>query len=129
MSFQSFDERTAIDVIQALDQFTTPGAIQLVLAASSGARLDVLQASNSDVVDHIIWLSRGGSGDAQRFGSVNIPARAGFDGTAAIDLLSTLTPASWNAINLAGGDALYGGTDDTLAGAVVLPFSGSGGQF
>ena len=129
MSFTIYDEHTLRSVWTSLDSTSTPGTLTMLQAGTLGARMDVLLAANNDVVDHIVFLDYGAAADDGRIGSVNVPARQGFDGTPALDVLAAMLPVSAAGITIAGNETVFVGTDDTLASGKVISLVGSGGDF
>lgn len=129
MGFATFDERFIVNQQAGLGFGSTPGGALLTTGAQSASRIDAISVVNNDVVDHIIWLSVLSTSDDNRLGSVNIPARTGFDGTNSIDLVATLAPPALGAFMLANGTQIFIGTDDTLAGTALLSANAVRGDF
>jgi hypothetical protein len=127
--FSIFDEHKLRTFWSDLNPGNTPGSIGVVSPFGFGTRVDSLFICNSDVIDHIAYVSYGSAGDDGRVGSVNVPARSGFDGAGPIDLLAAVTSVNFLALIVAIGDTIYVGCDDTLGGGVEMAITGTGGDF
>jgi hypothetical protein len=92
VGFSIFDERVAIQPAATFE--SADGVINetIIQGSRNGVRLDSLQATNSDAIDHELGFQLNASGYAVEMGTVNIPAGAGFGGVPPVDIMAAIAP-------------------------------------
>jgi hypothetical protein len=109
MPLDQFSERVPFLLTFQFTDVTGDGSWQSMNTGNTDVqRVDVMQASNSDTIDHDLWLDVYGSEAASVFGSVTIPAGAGYGAVPPVDLFAALLPAADHFVILVNGNVPVG---------------------
>jgi hypothetical protein len=129
MSVQVFDERILISQSQIFDNPVGTNQQVLLQGQAYGSRMDVLLASNTDVIDHVLVIQFYGSGMYTELGSVNIPAGTGVGGVKCVDVIGAIFPTTITSFPIPDSQAVYAFLEvgATVAGYVAV--TAVGGKF
>lgn len=98
-------------------------------ANGNGGRIDSLQFSNTDSIDHSVALVINGYGFIIELGEVLIPARSGFDGLPLVDAMTNLGSIPAGGIILTDSFSISGAVTEIITAAQHVNLWGQGGTF
>jgi len=107
MPLQQFDERILVSNGLTLDDTTTTATWHPILTSypTGDWRADVLQATNTDTIDHNLLISPD-NGSPFVAGQVLLPAGAGTGAVPPVDILAAILPAAYHYLLIPNADSI-----------------------
>lgn len=99
----------------------------VVTVSTTPGRVDQLLALNSDTVAHVITIRTTNGSTTQFWGSVSVPAGAGFGGVAPVDVLAAILPSTQLYLLLMQGYSLQGDIPAAPAAGTYVELTAAGG--
>jgi pantoate kinase len=130
MPLQQFDERNIYSWQFAFDVGATPGVYVDVSGSwGSDVRVDTIQVSNSDTIDHNIALAYLNGNDSSVLVEAKIPAGSGYGVLPLIDMLAPLMPAAYHYVLQLNGSRFYMTVREAVGAGTYVIANGQGGSF
>lgn len=95
MPLQQFDERIMFERWASLtNTYTSPNLIAMGLTIALDTRIDVWTLANSDTIDHLVTFYQDDADPDTTYGTVLVPAGAGYSAVAVVDFLAAVRPGA-----------------------------------
>ena len=127
MGVSIFDERTPLAFWMSIDNTTGIGHVPLNPADVRDQRWDAIIASNNDTIDHVVIFTINNDLPNVAFGSVTVPAGAGFGTGPAIDCVAALPTAAVAGIVVPAGTVVAAVPLVAMSAGKLLVFGVMGG--
>jgi hypothetical protein len=127
MSFGLFDIRMPYTTSAQIAAADTTVPKNLVAWTATPILITDILLTNSDTADHIVALTYYTGTVSRRLSSVNVPARAGYDGAAPVSFFANGAPPNFGAWALVNAYSLQISVTETMPAVVVVDAMAFGG--
>jgi len=129
MGFQVFDEKTLIGACITINAASGTAFQQLVGAAPTGSLIERIVLTQNDAIDHMVEIQKYIGTNQYQYGSVNVPAGAGYNGVPPVDFVASMPASMQNGIYLVLNYYVRVRVTTAMQGATVLTACYTGGNF
>jgi hypothetical protein len=125
-----FNEQVAYTVVAFFDDTFSVGQQTTVAAFSNlGGRIDSIVLTSDDTIDHVVEFDFSQGGNRAGFGSINVPAGAGYGLVPRVEAMTVLAQAILNGVVIANFSQLEASLDVVMSTGKTLFIVAAGGSF